>query len=81
MTERAEQLHQDNAPAHFVTLMHAFLGQKSHHPSLSVRLQPRFGSLQILVFPKGKIAFASEEVCNYNGHTVPKLSQRRLTAN
>jgi hypothetical protein len=47
-----------------------FLGAKLHHPSLSVRLQPTFGSLQLLGFPKA-----------YDGHTVHKLSQRRLTAN
>jgi hypothetical protein len=81
MTERAEQLHQDNAPAHSVTLMQTFLVKKSHHPSLSVYLQPRFGSLQLLVFPKAKIAFASKEICDYDGHTVHKLSQWRLTAN
>jgi hypothetical protein len=81
MTERAEQLHQDNVPAHSVTLMQAFLGQTSHHPSLLVRLQPRFGSLQLLLFPKAKIAFASTEICDYDGHTLHKLSQRRLTAN
>jgi hypothetical protein len=80
MTERAEQLHQDNGPAHSVTLVQAFLGQKPHHPSLSVHLQPRFGYLPLLVSPKAKIAFASKEVCDYSGHIVHKLSQRRLIA-
>jgi hypothetical protein len=77
----SRKLHQDNGPAHSVTLVQAFLGQTSHHPSLSVCLQPRFGSLQLLVFPKAKISFASKEICDYGGHTVHKLSQRRLTAN
>jgi hypothetical protein len=81
MTERVEQLHQDNAPAHSVTVMQAFLMKKLHRPSLSVRLQPRFGSLQLLVFPKAKIAFASKAICDYDGHTVHKLSQQHLTAN
>ena len=33
-----------------------------------------------MVFPKTKIAFESEEICESNGHTVHKLSQRHLTA-
>ena len=43
-------------------------------------LQPIFGSLLRLAFPKAKIAVAWEEICEYHGHTVHKLSQRRLTA-
>ena len=42
--------------------------------------QPRFGSMQPLVFPKAKIAFEREDNCECDGHTVHKLSQRRLTA-
>jgi hypothetical protein len=68
MTERAEQFHQGNVPAHSVTLVQAFLGQKSHHPSLSAHLQPRFGSLQGLVFPEAEIAFASK-ICDYDCHS------------
>jgi hypothetical protein len=79
--DQAEQLHQDIVPAHSVTLVQAFWEQKSHHPSLSVRLQPRFGSLQLVVFAKAKIAFASKEICDYDGHTVHKLRQRRLIVN
>ena len=43
-------------------------------------LHPRFGSLQLLAFPKAKIAIEREEIGEYNGHTVHKLSHRRLTA-
>jgi hypothetical protein len=57
-----------------------FFGKASNHPGLSAPLQPRFGSLRLPAFPKAKIAFESEEMCAYDGHTVHKLSQRRLTA-
>ena len=36
--------------------------------------------MQLLVFLKAKIAVESEEICECDGHTVHKLSQRRLTA-
>ena len=47
---------------------------------MSAPLQPRFGSLRLLGFPKAKIAVESEEIGECDGHTVHKLSQRRLTA-
>jgi hypothetical protein len=80
MTERADQRICINAPAHSTALVHAFLDKTSHHPGLSAPLQPRFGSLRRMVFPKVKIASESEEICERDGHTVHKLSQRRLTA-
>jgi hypothetical protein len=80
VTERADQLHRDNAPAHSTVLVQAFFGIASHHTGLSALLQPRFGSLRTLVFPKAKIAVEREEICKCDGHTVHKLSQRRLTA-
>jgi hypothetical protein len=52
----------------------------SQHPGLSAPLQPRFGSLRLLTFPKAKIAVERAEICESDGHTVHKLSQRRLTA-
>jgi len=58
-----------------------FFGKASHHPSLSATLQPRFCSLRLLAFPKTKIPVEREEICECDGHTVHKLSQRRLTAN
>jgi len=57
-----------------------FFGQASHHPGLSAPLQPRFVSLQLLAFPKAKIAFEREEICECDIHTVHKLSKWRLTA-
>jgi hypothetical protein len=81
MTERADQLHHDNTPAYSTALMQAFFFRKtSHHPGLSAPLQPRFGSLQLLAFPEAKIAIEREEICEFDGHTVHKLSQRRLPA-
>jgi len=43
-------------------------------------LQPRFGSLLLQCFPKGKSAVEREEICGCDGHTVHKLSQWRLSA-
>jgi len=43
-------------------------------------LQPRFGSLRLLTFPKAKISVEKEEICECGSHTVHKLSQQRLTA-
>ena len=37
-------------------------GKASHHPALSAPLQPRFGSLRLLAFPKAKIAVEREEI-------------------
>jgi len=79
MTEQAIQLHHDNVPAHSTDLTQAFFGKTSHHPGLSAPLQPRFGSLQLLAFPKAKITVKREEIRECDGHTIHKLSQRRLT--
>jgi len=57
MTERADQLHHGNTPAHFTALVQAFFGEVTHHPDLSASLQPKFGSMRLLAFPKAKIAF------------------------
>ena len=35
-------------------------GETSNHPGDSVPLQPRFGALQLLAFPKTKITFSIE---------------------
>jgi len=79
MTERADQFHQDNFPAHSTVLVQAF-GKALHHPGLSASLQTRFGSLRLLALPEAKIAFESEEICECDAHIVHKLNQRRLTA-
>jgi len=56
-----------------------FFWQSITSPSLSVPLQPRFGSMRLLASPKAKIAFESE-ICECDSHTVHKFSQLRLTA-
>ena len=58
-----------------------FFGKASHQPGLSAPLQPRFGSLRLLAFPKAKIAVEREEIFECDGHTVHKLIQHCLTAN
>jgi hypothetical protein len=76
---RSANLH----PMHLPILQFScrLFGKTSHNRGLSASLQSRFGSLRILVFfPKAKIAVESEEICKCDGHTVHKLSQRRLTA-
>ena len=57
-----------------------FCGNALHHPCLSAPLQPRFGSLWLLVFPKAKITVQRQEICECDGRTVHKLSQQRLPA-
>jgi len=68
MTERADQLHYDNAPAHSTALVQACFGKTPHHPGLSALLQPRFGSLPLMAFPKAEIAVEREEICECDGH-------------
>ena len=50
------------------------------HPGLSAPLQPLFGSLQLVAFPKVKITVEREEICECDGDTVHKASQWHLTA-
>jgi hypothetical protein len=83
VTDRADQLHHDNAPAHSRALVQAFFvvgvgGGKVHH--ITHVCQPIFGSMRLLAFPKAKIADEWEEICECDGHTVHELSQWRLTA-
>jgi hypothetical protein len=58
----------------------SFYSKTSHYRGMSAPQQPRFGSLRLLGFPKAKIAFESKEIGKCDGHTLHKLSQRRLTA-
>jgi hypothetical protein len=57
------KLHHDNAPANSTAPVEAFFGKTSHHPGVSAPLQSRFGSLQLLPFPKAKIDIEREEIC------------------
>jgi len=43
-------------------------------------LQHRSDTLRHTAFPRVKMAFEREEICEYGGHTVHKLSHRRVTA-
>jgi len=79
MTKRAD-IHHDNASAHSTALVHAFLAKDHIIQVCQPPLQPRFGSLPLLAFPKAKFAVESEDICECDGHTVHKLIQRRLTA-
>jgi hypothetical protein len=76
VTERAVQLHHDNAPAYSA----GFFWQSPTSSRLVRPLQPRFGSLRPLAFPKAKIVVERKEICECDSHTVHKLSQWRLTA-
>jgi hypothetical protein len=80
MTERVDQLLHDNRHAHSTALVQAFFSKESHHPGLSAPLQSRFGFLCLTNLPRATFAFEREEICECDGHTVRKLSQRRLTA-
>ena len=66
----------------YISRVGFFFGKTSNHPSLSAPLQPRFGSLRILVFffPKLKSPLKVSRFVNATGHTEHNLSQRRLTA-
>jgi len=75
---RSANLNQCACP--FYSSREGYFDKTSHHPGLSAPLQRRFVSLRLLVFPNAKIALESEEIGECDGHTVHKLSQRRLTA-
>jgi len=64
----------------FYTSYAGICGKTSHHPGLSDPLQPRFSSLRLLAFPRAKIDIKREEICEYDGHAVHKLSHWGLTA-
>ena len=48
-----------------ITSLQSFFGETSNHPGDSAPLQPRFGALQLLAFPKTKIAFEREEISDH----------------
>jgi hypothetical protein len=53
-----------------------FFGEVLRHPDLSAPLQPRFGSVRLLAFPKAEISIEMEEICEFNSHS----SQAQSTA-
>ena len=48
-----------------MTFCAEIFGETSNHPSDSDPLQPRFGALWLLAFPKTKITFEREEISNH----------------
>ena len=80
MTKKADQIHQDNAPAHSTILVQAFLVKHHITQVCQPPYSPTFGSLRHLALPRAKIAVERDEICERDVHTVHKLSQRRLTA-
>ena len=46
-----------------------FLGETSNHPGDLAPLQPRFGPLWLLAFPKTKITFEREETSDHQWHS------------
>jgi hypothetical protein len=73
---RSANLHQCACPSYSPRT--GVFGKILLHPGLSASQQLRYDSLWLTVFPKTKIAVESE-ICECEGHTVHKLSQRRLT--
>ena len=57
------QLHHNNTHTHVSQLVQSF-GERSNPPGESAPLQPRFGALRLLAFPKTKITFKREEISN-----------------
>jgi hypothetical protein len=77
---RSANLHQCACPILQLTCRLFFFWQSITSPSSVSPLQPIFGSLRLLAFPKAKIVVEREEICDCDGHTVHKLIQQRLTA-
>jgi len=75
MTDRTDQLHHDNAPAHSTALVQAFFFAKHHIAQVcQLPYSPDLAPCDFWLFPKAKIAVEREEICECDGHTVHKLS-------
>ena len=55
------QLHHDNVPANTSRLIQ-FFSKTSNHSGVPAPLQPRFGALWLLAFPKTKIIFERKQI-------------------
>jgi hypothetical protein len=80
LTERTDQLHHVKPPAHSTALMQDLMAKNHITQVCQTPVQPRFGSLRLLAFPKGEIAVEREEICECDDRSVHEVSQRRLTA-
>ena len=58
------QLHHNNVPTRASFLMQ-FFGETPNHPGDLVPLQPIFGALWLLAFPKTKVTFEREEISDH----------------
>jgi hypothetical protein len=81
MTERANQVHHDNAPANSTALVQvlwqSIISPRSvNPPTAQIWLPATFGVFS----PKAKIPVEIEEIFECDGHKVHKISQRHLTA-
>ena len=59
------QLHHNNVPTHTSCLVQSFFDETSNQPGDSAHLQPTFGALWLLAFPKTKITFEREEISDH----------------
>ena len=59
------QFHQENVSTHASHLMESFFGEISNPPGDSAFLEPRFGILWVLAFPKTKITFKRKEISDH----------------
>ena len=53
-----------------------FFGETSNHPGESAPLQPRFGALWLLAFPKAKITFEREEISDHGWDSMGRKYNR-----
>ena len=82
MTERADELHHDKAPAHSTALVQAFFffWQSITSPTSISPPTAQIWLLETTGFFQTKIAIEREEICEWDGHIVHKHSERCLTA-
>jgi hypothetical protein len=57
-SDRASRSASSQCARPFYSSRAGFFGKASHHPGLLATLQPRFGSLRLLVFPKTRILWS-----------------------
>jgi len=83
MTERADQLHHDNVPAHSAALMHAFLGKRHIAQVCQPPYSPDLAPCDFWLFPKLKSPlkvrrFVNAMVTQYTSSVSGSLTANRL---